>query len=354
MNEPADEDKTKPPRVSPATSGEVSVVIIAYNSADTLTQCLAHLAAQTHSDFEVVLVDNASPQGEAQAAARAFPFVRLVEAGANLGFAGGVNLGARQSNGRWMVLLNPDAFAREDWLEALLDAARRRPGYRAFTSRQLMDDDPTVLDGLGDVMSGPCIPYRGGYMNPDPCDTAEGEVFSPCGGAMMIDRRLFLDLGGLDEDFFCYCEDVDLGYRLQLAGEATLIVPAAVVRHVGSASSGGPKSEFAVFHGTRNRFWVLVKDTPALLLPVVLPLHLLAVAFIATRKEGKAQAPVTWRALRAAFRDLPKILRSRRKVQSMRKASSFRVARAMTWNPQDLRGRRPVIRPLRPSRPGEP
>jgi GT2 family glycosyltransferase len=307
------------------------------------------LGAQIEADPNL-----AQAYAEAQAAARDFPFVRLVEAGANLGFAGGVNLGARASLGRWMVLLNPDAFPREDWLAQLVAASQRRPQYRAFTSRQLMDDDPSVLDGLGDVMSGPCIPYRGGYMNPDPCDTAEGEVFSPCGGAMMIDRQLFLDLGGLDEDFFCYCEDVDLGYRLQLAGEGTLIVPGAVVRHVGSASSGGPKSEFAVFHGTRNRFWVLVKDTPALLLPVVLPLHLLAVAFIATRVEGRKQAPVTWRAYKAALKDLPKILRSRRKVQAMRRVSAFQVARAMTWNPQDLRGRRPVIRPLRTSRPGEP
>lgn len=346
MNEPVDENKAERPAIS--------VVIVAYNCADTLTACLARLSEQTFADFETIVVDNASPQGEAQAAAAAFPFVRLVEAGSNLGFAGGVNLGARAARGRWMALLNPDAFPAADWLEALDRATKRRPEYRVFTSRQLMDDDPAVLDGLGDVMSGPCIPYRGGYMNPDPGDTVEGEVFSPCGGAMMIERQLFLDLGGLDEDFFCYCEDVDLGYRLQLIGEATLIVPDAVVRHVGSASSGGPKSEFAVFHGTRNRFWVLVKDTPALLLPIVLPLHLMAVAFIATRQEGRKQAAVTWRALKAAIKDLPKILRTRRKVQASRRVSSLKLARAMTWNPQDLRGRRPVIRRLKPNRPGEP
>jgi len=348
MDEPVAEDKTAAPAVS--------VVIVAYNCADTLTACLEHLAAQSFSDFETIIVDNASPQGEAQAAAARFPFVRLVEAGANLGFAGGVNLGARRARGRWMALLNPDAFPRPDWIAALLDAARTRPDFRVFTSRQLMADNPRVLDGLGDVMSGPCIPYRGGYMNPDPGDTRLGEVFSPCGGAMMIERQLFLDIGGLDEDFFCYCEDVDLGYRLQLIGEGALIVPDAVVRHVGSASSGGPKSEFAVFHGARNRFWVLVKNTPAALLPIVLPLHVLAVGFIATRREGRKQAAVTWRALKAAVKDLPKILRTRRRVQAMRKVSSLTLARAMTWNPNDLRGRRPVIRPLRPrpTRPGEP
>lgn len=346
MDEPGDENKAQAPKVS--------VVVVAYNSADTLADCLKHLAAQTFRNFELILVDNASPQGEAQPAAAGFPGARLIENTDNLGFAAAVNQGAKAARGHWLVLLNPDAFAEPDWLEALLRTARRRPGYRAFTSRQLMDDDPAILDGLGDVMSGPCIPYRGGYMTPDPKDTPEGEVFSPCGGAMMIETRLFLDLGGFDESFFCYCEDVDLGYRLQLAGESTLVVPEAVVRHVGSASSGGPKSEFAVFHGTRNRFWVLVKDTPALLLPVVLPLHVLAVILIATRPANRDRAPAMWRGLRAGLKDLPRVLRTRKAVQARRRASTWAVARAMTWNPRDLRGRRPVIRPLRPNRPGEP
>jgi N-acetylglucosaminyl-diphospho-decaprenol L-rhamnosyltransferase len=348
MTELAGEDK------APA----VTVAIVAYRSGDTLEGCLAHLAAQSFTDFEVVLVDNASPDAEAQALAAQHGFVRLIENRDNLGFAAANNQAARAARGRWLVLLNPDAYAAPDWLAELAAAAGRHPDARVFTSRQLMQEDPGVLDGLGDVMSGPCIPYRGGYMNRDPGDTPEGEVFSPCGAAMMIERELFLALGGFDEGFFCYCEDVDLGYRLQLAGEATILAPKAVVRHVGSASSGGPKSEFAVFHGTRNRFWVLVKDTPALLLPVVLPLHLAAVAFISTRREGRKQAKVVWRAYRAALAGLPEVLRRRRAVQAQRRVSALAIARRMTWNPQDLRGRRAVVRPVRPrsrpSRPGEP
>lgn len=344
MNEPAGDDKPGAPAIS--------VVIVAYRSGPTLQACLAKLDAQTFADFEVILVDNASPDREAQAAALAFPKVRLIENAENLGFAGANNQGARASLGRWLVLLNPDAFPEPDWLAELVAATKRWPRVRAFTSRQVMDDDPGVLDGLGDVMSGPCIPYRGGYLAPDPGDTVEGEVFSPCGAAMMIERALFLELGGFDEDFFCYCEDVDLGYRLQLAGEPTLVVPRAVVRHVGSASSGGRRSEFAVFHGTRNRFWVLVKDTPWLLMPVVLPLHLAAVAFISSHKANRPQLGVIWKAYRAAFAGLPKVLKTRAAVQAGRRVSAWRIARAMTWNPADLRGRRPVVSPLRPSRRG--
>ncbi|MDO8408478.1 MAG: glycosyltransferase family 2 protein [Phenylobacterium sp.] len=345
MNEPSGEDKAPP---------ALSVVIVAYNSGATLGRCVAALAAQTFGDFELIIVDNDSPQREAAPAAASLPGARVIEAGGNLGFAAGVNLGARAALGRWLVLLNPDAYPDPDWLAQLVAASRRHPKVLSFTSRQVMAQDRSVLDGLGDVMSAPAIPYRGGYQTPDPGDSAEGEVFSPCGAAMMVDRALFLRLGGLDESFFCYCEDVDFGYRLQLAGEPTLLVPTAVIAHEGSASSGGPKSEFAVFHGTRNRFWVLIKDTPGLLLPIVLPLHLLAVAVIATRREGRLQAAVTWRGLKAAFADLPRVWRSRRAVQGTRRVEALALARTWTWNPNDLRGRRAVIRPLRPSRRGAP
>jgi len=342
MNDCAQEDKAGPPLIT--------VCVIAYNSGPTLRTCLEHLAAQTFAGFEALIIDNASPDPGDAAIAREFPAMRLVENGRNLGFAGAGNQGARLGRGRWLVFLNPDAFARPDWLAELAAAAERHPTVRSFTSRQLMAEDPALLDGLGDVMSGYGIPYRGGYLAADPGDTPEGEVFSPCGAAMMIDRALFLELGGFDEFFFCYSEDVDLGYRLQLAGEPTLVVPGAVIAHVGSASTGGRKSEFAVFHGTRNRFWVVYKDTPWPLLPLVLPLHLLAVAYISSRRENRPHAPIVWRAFKESLKGLPTILKSRRAVQSRRRASSLAIARAMTWDPKDLTGRRPVIRPLRPTR----
>ncbi|MBI1197628.1 MAG: glycosyltransferase [Phenylobacterium sp.] len=332
-----DDDKAEHPALS--------VCVIAYNSGPTLRACLERLGAQTFRDFETLVIDNASPDpGDAEIAA-AFPWVRLIRNPDNLGFAGAGNQAAREARGRWYVLLNPDAYARPDWLAELVAAAGRHPRVRAFTSVQLAEDAPGRLDGLGDVMSIFGIPYRGGYLNPDHGQAHEGEVFSPCGAAMMIDRALFLEMGGFDEDFFCYGEDVDLGYRLQLRGEPTLLVPGAVIGHVGSASSGGRKSEFAVFHGTRNRFWVLFKNTPALLLPLVVPLHLAALVAIYLRRENRPHIRLILKAVRAAFAGAPKMLAKRR--EAVRRASTSQVAAAMTWNPRDLSGRRPVIRPLR-------
>lgn len=324
-----------------------TVCIIAFNSGPTLRACLEHLAVQSFRDFETLVIDNASPDPGDAAIAADFPGARLIRNRENLGFTGAGNQGAREARGRWFVLLNPDAYAEPDWLAELLAAADRHPQVRAFTSRQMVAETPDVLDGLGDVMSITGIPYRGGYLNPERGQAWEGEVFSPCGAAMMIDRALFLELGGFDETFFCYGEDVDLGYRLQLAGEPTLLVPTATVHHVGSASSGGRKSEFAVFHGTRNRFWVLFKNTPGLLLPLVVPLHLAALVAIYLRRENRPHAGLIWKAVKAALAGAPAMFRARRSVQARRRASLGQIAAAMTWNPRDLSRRRPVIRPLR-------
>lgn len=332
-----------------AEAPAVTVCVIAYNSGPTLRTCLQRLAAQSFRDFEALVIDNASPDPGEAAIAAEFPWARLVRNAENLGFAGAGNQGARLARGRWFVLLNPDAYAEPDWLAELMAAAARHPRVACFTSRQLAEDQPGFLDGLGDVMSIFGIPYRGGYLNRDEGQAAEGEVFSPCGAAMMIEQALFLRLGGFDEDFFCYGEDVDLGYRLQLAGEPTVLVPAAVIRHVGSASSGGRKSEFAVFHGTRNRFWVLFKNTPAPLLPLVVPLHLMALTLIYLKRDNRPHIRLILRAVAAAFAGAPKIFRSRAAIQRARRASLAEIAAAMTWNPRDLSGRRPVIRALRAS-----
>ena len=330
-----------------ATPGpSASVVIVAYRSGATLATCLAALSRQTATDFETLLLDNASGDGVAEAAAAADPGLRLLTMDQNLGFAAGNNRAAAVAQGRWLVLLNPDAYPDPDWLERLLAAAQAHPEARCFTARQLMAADPGRLDGLGDAMALAGFPFRGGYGRPDPGPLAPGEVFSPCGAAMMIDRSLFLALGGFDEDFFCYCEDVDLGYRLRLAGEPVLVVPDAVVRHEGSVSTGGRRSDFSMFHGARNRLWVFVKNTPPVLLILTLPPHLLLTALLWAAAIRRGEGAATTRGLKAAVRGLPQVLAKRRRIQRLRRASSADIARVMSWNPLSMARRQARISPL--------
>jgi GT2 family glycosyltransferase len=331
----------------------VSIVIVSYQSGPTLERCLAGLRGQTFQDFEILLVDNASTDGAPQAAVAADPGLRFLEPHANLGFAAGNNLAAREARGRWIALLNPDAYPAPDWLDALVAGAARHPDVRCFTSLQMVADEPGLMDGAGDVMTSAGIPYRGGYRRKRPAHLREGEVFSACGAATLIDRELFLAMDGFDERFFCYCEDVDLGYRLRLAGETTLLLPEAVVEHVGSASTG-VRSDFAVFHGTRNRLWTFVKNTPSPLLWLTLPLHVMVTAGLLLLHARRGDAPPVIRGIAAALKReaLAPILASRRRLQSARKAGSLAILRAMAIDPVAFFGRRIVIRRWRGPRSG--
>ena len=328
---------------APAEAPRVSVLVVAYQSGEHLTRCLAALEAQSFADHEVILLDNASTDGAPQAALATHPRVRFIAAGDNLGFAAGMNRAAQEARGEWLALINPDADANPDWLARLMAATEAFPQVRSFTSRQLLAEDPSRLDGLGDVMSISGFPWRGGYRHKDPGDTAPGWVFSACGGAMMIARPLFEALGGFDERLFCYGEDVDLGYRLRLIGEPTLLVPDAVVRHHGGTASGGPRSDFAVFHGTRNRLWVYVKDTPPVLFWLTLPLHVLATVTLFARHATRGELAAPWKGLMAGLRGLPHAWRWRREAQGSREVGSWEIARAMAWNPLDLLLRRAVV-----------
>lgn len=328
---------------------KATVIIVTYKSGPTLERCLGALAAQTLSDFELLLVDNASGDDAAQRAAARDPAIRLIANDSNLGFAAAVNQGARAAKGQWLALLNPDAYADPDWLAQLLAGAETYPHVRAFGSRQIMADDPGRLDGLGDAMSITGFPFRGGYRGADPGPLEPFESFSACGGAMLIDRDLFLRLGGLDERLFCYNEDVDLGYRLRLIGEASIVIPAAIVAHEGSASSGGPRSDFATFHGTRNRLWVFVKDTPPILFWLTLPLHLATTAVLFARHATRGELASPWRGFMAGLAGLPTVWGWRREAQAARRVSSVDIARAMTLSARDLLLRRVVRKPIEPA-----
>ena len=116
------------------------------------------------------------------------------------------------------------------------------------------------------------------------------------------------------------------------------------VEHIGSASTGGAGSDFASFHGARNRIRVFIKDTPPVLFWLTLPLHVLATAVLFLRLAGQGRLGPNLRGARAALADLHAALAARRRTQAQRKATSWEIARAMTWNPLDLLGRRVVIR----------
>ncbi len=288
------------------------VVIVAFNAGDDLQRCVDALERQSFRDWEAIVWDNASTDGAAQGlvcGAR----VRIVIHPENLGFAAANNRAAALSRAPFIVVLNPDAFAEPDWLERLIAAAETYDA-QAVTSLQLSDEDPTILDGGGDCMSISGIGWRGGYNQPAAlAPTRAVEVFAACGAAALYRRDAFEALGGFEERFFCYYEDVDLGFRLRLAGGRCVLEPGAVVRHVGSASSR-KISGFAEYHGTRNRLWTFLRDMPGALMPIALPAHVLVLAYVMLRSPTTETRDARWRGLKDGWRGRKPWIAERRKT----------------------------------------
>jgi GT2 family glycosyltransferase len=308
----------------------VAVVVVDWNAGELVRRCLGALARQTVRPATVMVVDNGSTSESWRHVFPGLPAVEMVRLPGNSGFAAGSNRGiALVPDTEWVALLNPDAFPEPDWLERLLAAAAAHPEHAFFASRQVMADDPATLDGTGDAYGVSGFAWRRDRGRPvaEAGGVAEG-VFGPCAAAALYRRTALEDVGGLDEGFFCYFEDVDLAFRLRLAGHRCLYVPDAVVHHVGSASTGRG-SDFAVYHGHRNLVWTFVKNMPGPLLALYWPHHLLlnlaSLVWFTLRGQGRA----IWKAKRDALRGLPRVLRQRREIQARRRVGAWELRRLM-------------------------
>jgi GT2 family glycosyltransferase len=306
----------------------VAVVIVNRNAGTLLAEALAHLARQTLKPARTIVVDNASTDGSVDGLAADIEVIRL---DGNEGFARANNVAVQQVDDcEWVALLNPDAFPEPTWLEELVRAAREHPEYAFFGSRLVDHATPTLLDGTGDQyhVSGWAWQRDHGRPRAEVDETAAHEVFGPCAAAALYRRDAFLEVGGFDERYFCYYEDVDLAFRLRLAGHRCLYVPSSAVRHVGAAIAGR-ESDFAVYHAHRNLVWTYVKNMPGPLVWLYLPHHLavnvLALVWFSVRGHPGAIA----RAKLDALRSLPAYVRERRSVQDARRRSPRELRNTM-------------------------
>lgn len=318
----------------------VSVVIPNWNGAADLAECLASLRQQTLRDaMEVLVVDNGSTDDSLELLARQGSFVRTLANRTNRGFAGGCNQGIRAGRGEFVALLNNDTVVEPGWLTALVGAMHQRPDIGSCTSKILSYYDRHILDNAGHILFADGLTRGRGRLQEDRGQfEREEEVFCASGCAVLLRRSMLDDIGLLDEHFFAYCEDADLGFRARLRGWRCVYVPTAVVYHKFSASSE-TYSPFKALHVERNRFWLAVKNLP---LPLLLlsPLFTLlrywwqgigaltgrgASGQFASQHSRGGLALILLRAYTQALTGLPQALYQRRMIQARRKASIRQV-----------------------------
>lgn len=309
---------------------KIAVLIVNWNGGAFLSRCLQSLRLQHRIPDRVVLVDNASTDDSLEQAAEWLGTAQLIQLRENAGFAKANNIAAAAaSDVDAFALLNPDAFPEPGWLHALASAAVRAPETAAFACQMRLDAAPGLLDGAGDSYHVSGRAWRNGHRQPlSAGPVRDTEVFAPCAAAALYRRAAFEDVGGFDERFFCYLEDVDLGFRLRLRGHRCLYVPDAVVRHVSSALSGY-RSDFAVYYGERNIVWTFVKNMPGPLLWLYLPQHLILNLAALLFYPWRGQARVAWRAKRDAVLGLRTAMRQRRDLQLNRLVDWRLLWRAM-------------------------
>ncbi len=233
-------------------TAEVTVIIVSYNTRDLTLKCLETLFAETHeARCHVVVLDNASSDGSAEAVAEAYPQVELIASAENHGFAKANNLVAAEARTEWLLLLNPDTEVHSGAIDALLAFARSNPQAGITGGRTVFPDGSLNIAScwmrmtpwsLFCITTGLTAAFRGSELfNPEGMgswqrDTVR-EVDIVVGCFLMIPRQLWSDLDGFDLKYFMYGEEADLCLRAKARGYQPMVTPDAQIMHLVGASS---------------------------------------------------------------------------------------------------------------------
>jgi GT2 family glycosyltransferase len=254
----------------------VSIIVVGYQSRHHLARCLHSVLGQHYSgETEILFVDNASTDGSADYVRSTFPTVITLAVEANLGYAGGNNLGADRATGEVLVFLNPDTEVSSNWLAELVHPLTNDPTIGLTTSKILLLEDRTTINACGNEISLCGITWCRGAGQPAGSFSDDSDVTAVSGCAFAITASLFWHLGGFDESFFMYLEDTDLSWRARVAGYRCRFVASSVVYHDYRLKFSPAK----IANMERNRYRMLAKHlslraaialAPALLLGEVL------------------------------------------------------------------------------------
>jgi GT2 family glycosyltransferase len=304
-----------------------SVIIPNYNGRRLLPAALDALRRQSCQDFEVILADDASSDDSVAFVEQHYPEVRLLVNRRNIGFAKNCNAAADAARGRILVLLNSDTEPESDWLAELLQAIVANPQATIIASKLLLFDQRHKLHSAGDMLAVDGTPQNRGVWQEDLAQFDQATaIFSGCGAAVAYRKEAWQALGGFDEDFWMYLEDVDYAFRVHLAGGQAIFAPRARVYHRLTASAG---DTLASYYVGRNTVWLLAKNMPRGLLLRNLPQIIaaqLGVTFDALRNWRGAAARARLRGQLDGLFGLPAQLRKRRLIQARRQIENRELA----------------------------
>ena len=216
------------------------IIVVNWNNRAETLECVAAVEAQLTPGASITVVDNGSTDGSPTAIAAKHPHVKLFALTENRGFTGGIAAALAGSTATNVIFLNNDAVPEPGWLAALVDAIGSAPEDVISVGGKIVDPTGTKIDFIGGMLTFDGHAFQNGFRHllgsrEEPA--AGDEILFACGGNMISRRAPLVELGGFDDDFFAYLEDVDFGWRSWICGYRAIFEPRAVVRHASSTTS---------------------------------------------------------------------------------------------------------------------
>jgi GT2 family glycosyltransferase len=304
---------------------KLSAIVVTFNSAEAIGRSLAALLGQLSPADEVIVVDNASADGTADAVTTLAPVATVIRNEANRGFAAAANQGAEAATGDLLLFLNPDAVVQPGFRDAIASPASDGRGWAAWQGLVTMDGG-TLVNTSGGVIHFTGVSWAGEAGQRLPALSAPREVAFASGACLAVPRVHWRAQGGFSPHFFMYCEDADVALRLRLGGGRIGIEPSARVEHDYEFAKGAAKWRLL----ERNRWGLVLRTYPTALLVLVAPalavteLVLWAVALTGGWTRQKLLATLD------VLRALPRLARERREIQAGRRVSAAEFAAFLT------------------------
>lgn len=314
-------------------SALVSVIILNHNGEHLLDDCIGSIQQQDYHAFEIIVADNCSEDNSVVYVQERFPEVQVIEHPSNYGFSLGNNIAAGQAKGQYLFFLNNDTRLDPHCLSALVDSAES-------SNADIFGCAVTDFEGASHPLIMGCdflgFPFQGRFFYVEGC-------------ALFIKRDCFDELDGFDEDYFMFYEDLDICWRARLAGRSIFYAEEAIVYHKGGATLFGGRPEHRGYTtnyqrrylGERNNMRTLLKNYKLQTLLVVLPFYLfiniLEIIILLIIGRNPKAACCYFKAYASNIVYLPKIVRTRRRVQASRKVGDLQIMRKMSFVPSKLK-----------------
>lgn len=243
----------------------ISIVIVNFNGKKWLKRCLGSLSKQTYKNYEIILVDNCSNDGSVAFVRQSFPLVRIIKSPANVGFAGGNNLGVKQAKGDMILLLNNDTWVKNTFISQLTEEYINS-SYDVISPHEVAYQATTPTRSAQtvtiDIMGHPV--YKA---------MPSGANFYLPGACLLFSKNLYQETQGLDENFFMYCEEVDWFWRLLLLKKKFGFAKSVTVNHAGAGSTGAGIKYSVFLWRNQNTLQMLLKNYCGITLFFILPLY---------------------------------------------------------------------------------